>query len=261
MANQKNKRRKNSKRLPLAAAVQRVDWMAEVIETEVRSAICVETALEGANKIVASGELTSKSVAGAECYNIVKHSLTSALAMSLSKLFDLPQPRKGESKASCYNRSDIVSIPLLVRLLRQRRVQDALCDRAREWLPSAMGGGDSSAQDCLREVHQAIEAFDRLNAPDTHVVDMAQLREFRHRYLAHLLLKDALEILPRYADLFRLMDVAQDVMTHARLAITGVNIDLREFEEFRAEEAEKFWRPALHGAHKAGEEEFGDQFF
>ncbi len=44
------------------------------------------------------------------------------------------------------------------------------------------------------------------------------------------------------------MDVARDVTEHAKLAILGDNLDLKDVEKERRCQADAFWKPALAAA-------------
>jgi hypothetical protein len=64
--------------------------------------------------------------------------LTVSLALTLANLFDpetLYISRKKKVQQKSANKSDIISIPLLVRLLKQRRCQTVLGKQARDWTP------------------------------------------------------------------------------------------------------------------------------
>jgi hypothetical protein len=57
-----------------------------------------------------------------------------------------------------------------------------------------------------------------------------------------------IKAMPKYEQLFLLMDVARDVVDHAKLAIRGDNLDLKEVEKERRRAANAFWEPALKAA-------------
>jgi hypothetical protein len=110
-------------------AVQRIDKMIALIEDNVLIGLNIEAALESANDIVSS-TTEGKNLYGAECYNTIANSLALNLAITLARPFD--------SGASRFhpNKRDIASIPLLVRLLTQKRCQTIL--RARPSVGSAI---------------------------------------------------------------------------------------------------------------------------
>ncbi len=55
----------------------------------------------------------------------------------------------------------------------------------------------------------------------------------------------ALDALPKYEDLFMLMDVARDAVEGAKLAIDGQSMGLKDSEKYYREEADDFWRTAF----------------
>ena len=63
-----------------------------------------------------SDESRDVKMRGADCYNSVQLSMSIFLALMLSKLFETPSLR-GQSKSVRFNRSDVASIPLMIRLL------------------------------------------------------------------------------------------------------------------------------------------------
>ena len=235
---------KRPRQLNRATAISRVDEMIKLIQRDVQIAIEVKAAMEAANKIVI-GDLRNVTYHGAECYNTVKQSMALFLALTLAKLFEFPIPRNNETRASRYNRSDLASIPLMVRLLKQKRCRTALLERARMWTPQLTGMGDIHAVSCERGIDRAIEAYDRIQRIPRGRKAIASLKAFRDKVLAHNLLGQALENTLLYNELFLLMDVARDVTQHAKLAILGDNLDLKDVEMERARMSEAFWRPAL----------------
>jgi hypothetical protein len=238
-----------SHRLDRATAVARVDDMIELIKKDVRIAIEIEAALEGANEVVRD-ELRDVSYYGAHCYNSVHQSMTLLLALTLAKLFELPGPRARQTKSARYNKSDVASIPLMIRLLTQRRCQVTLSERARDWTPMLVGMEDSNAAACEQAIKDAVDAYARLRRTQAGRNAMAKLKTFRNKVLAHTLLAPALRTAPTYNELFLLMDVARDVTDHACLAITGNNLALRGLEEEFMRMSRTFWGAALPAAAK-----------
>jgi hypothetical protein len=238
------------RRLSRTTVIVRVDNMIKLILREVRVGIEVEAALEVANEVV-KRDLREAKVYGASCYNSVRQSMALFLALTLAKLFEIPTPRSGETRATRYNRSDVASIPLMIRLLKQRRCRTALSKRARGWTPALTGTEDIHATFCERAIDRAIEAYDQIRRTRGRRSAIAKLKAFRDKALAHTLLGDALEKTPSYNELFLLMDVARDVTDQAKLAILGNGLDLKKVERERVRMAEAFWRPALTAAADA----------
>ena len=146
--------RKRIERLKLAEAIKRLDEMIPLIVRDVEVAIQVEAALETANALVMSDELKDVRFYGADSFNIAQQSMSNFLALVLAKLFETPGPRWGLAKSSRYNVSDVASIPLLVRLLKQTRCRKRLRDRARNWTPKLRYSGDLHAKSVDRATEQ-----------------------------------------------------------------------------------------------------------
>lgn len=235
--------KKKIERLRLGDAVERLDKMIGLINTDVQVALGLEASLEAANQIVTE-KLSDVQFDGADCYNALRQSTALFLALTLAKLFEVPSLRK-QSKATRYNKSDVASIPLLVRLLDQRRCRQALVKRARDWTPMMPNMADTHAKSCARAIDRAVEAYAAFRRKHAGRSAAAKLRRFRDKVLAHTLLGTALKKSPMYSEMFLLMDVARQVTEHARLAISGLHVDLVDTEEHLAEISRAFWEPAL----------------
>jgi len=170
------------------------------------------------------------------------------LSLALAKLFELPHRSRGETHARRYNRSDVASIPLLVRLLKQERTRQHLVRKARRWTPMLKHSGDKNAKDCGDAIAAAIGAYDAFRKSKAGRSAMRRLQLFRNKLLAHLLVTPPLRVRSTYGELFRLMDLAREVVAPARLAIDGMNLDLPTYEKERVRVANVFWRPALKAA-------------
>jgi hypothetical protein len=234
--------KKKVERLKLTEALDRLDAMIDLIYRDVLIAIEVEAALEMANEIV-TGELRDVHFYGADCYSSVQQSMRLFLSLTLAKLFETPRPGRG---------NDVASIPLMIRLLKQRRCRRRLCNRARSWTPNLTNSGELHARSVERSIDRAVEAYAKLRRTHAGRDAVAKLKKFRDKVLAHTLLVAALKATPLYRELFLLVDVARDVVQHARLAIAGADLDLLEHEEDHREMCRAFWRPALTAAATAG---------
>jgi hypothetical protein len=242
--------KKKVERLKLAHALDRLDKMIELISPDVTIGIQTKAALETANGIV-TGELRDVQFYGADCYNTAKQSMSLFLALMLAKLFETPSLR-GQSKSTRFNKSDVASIPLMIRLLKQKRCRTSLSMRARDWTPAFPSRAEINAKDCERAIDRAIEAYAKLRRTHAGRNAVAKLKLFRDKVLAHTLLGKVLKSAPLYREMFLLMDVARDVAEHARLAVDGRHLDLRESEEEQENICRAFWRPALTAAATAG---------
>lgn len=240
-------------RLSASAAIARIDQMIPLIEAEIRNAIHVEASLESANRIVRT-EMTSKPFYGAECFNSVKFASQVFLAITIAKLFETPRVRGNETRAARLNRSDVASIPLLVRLMRQRRSITRIEARARLWMPYRSSYDETNARAAVTSIESAAAAFDALRQSTANRAALQKLTHFRNKYLAHILLDEpqdfieAQSAVPTFGELHLLVDAARDIFQHARFAVTGSNWDLSEWEAERVRIADAFWKPALRAA-------------
>lgn len=236
-------------RLPVAQALLRLDQMIELIRRDVEIVTGVEAALQAANE-QATGDLRDIQFYGADCYNVVAKSMALQLALMLAKLFEVPSLR-GQAKSTRFNSSDVASIPLMVRLLKQKRCRSRLIERARVWTPQVPSFANTNAKACDRAIDRAIGAYAELQRKHAGRQAIRTLKVFRDKVLAHTLLVVALEKTPAYRELFELARVARQVVEHARLAIAGVHIDMSEEMEDRQEVSRAFWKPAMTAAARS----------
>ena len=228
-----------------AAAIARLDEMIPLVERELRRAIDVEAAMETANDAIASGNLEGKSFEGALCYNTIANSLALHLALTLAKLFEFPRPRKGEAPSRRHNASDVASIPLVVRLLKQTQCRKALVERARGWNAIEMDFGRINAAAVERAIDNIVKSDKDFRGSKTNHIALRTLANFRNKFLAHTLLGSALKKHPLFNDLFLLVDLARSIVSEASLAVRGLDLDLEGVEARAKEAARAFWRPAL----------------
>lgn len=237
------------KRLRRDEAVDRLDEMIRLINIDVQVALGTEAALEAANREV-MGDLKDVKFYGADCYNSVKQSMSIFLAITLAKLFETPTLR-GMSKGTRFNKSDVASIPLMIRLLKQQRCKAILRLRAANWTPQIPEMTSRQIAACDRAIERAIESYEKLTRTLAGRRAVAKLKKFRDKVVAHTLLGVAIKAAPTYREMFLLMDVARDVTEQARLAIDGIHVDLSDVEESLTEVSTAFWQPALLAASKA----------
>ena len=208
-------KKKKVVRLSRADAVARLDRMMPILHRNVVNALRIEATMETGNTLIQT--MPDKQFPGAGAFNTVMQSLALDLAMHLARLYDVGAQRVH------VNKRDVASIPLAVRLLRQKRCQDDLKARARNWLP-----------------------HDRSFANQFGRGGLKTLKAFRDTFMAHSLMTDV-DVRPIYNQLFRLTDCARDFVEDARLAVSGDNSSLEEHENIFADHAREFWRMALLG--------------
>jgi hypothetical protein len=74
---------------------------------------------------------------------------------------------------------------------------------------------------------------------------MSSVKAFRDQLTAHLLIVSPPTNIPRYRDIFYLVEVAAEVMEHIGIAVRGLNYDLRGYKAFLWDEAQEFWSRAF----------------
>ena len=196
----------------------------------------IECALEAANRLI--GENKPKFSDGAGCYNNgVRQSLLLNLAITLARLYD-----EG-TKSRHVNDRDVASIPLLARLLRQKRCRTVLAERARLWTVGLPNFEAAQVAACSGAIDRALAAYATLRRSLAGRQAVKKLKDFRDKELAHSLMDQVIEAVPTINDLLVLMDVARDFSEHAVFAVKGLHHDLKQREEIRLKEARAFWMP------------------
>jgi hypothetical protein len=235
---QKGRKRKTLSR---REAVRRIDEMTRLVQQNVLRAIHDEAALRVGNITVAQ-TVDGKTYYGAECYNSIRLALALNLALTLAKLFD------AGARSKHPNRRDVASIPLLLRLLAQKRCRRVLQQRARSWNPDIPGLAESNARECEDQARAAVHAFQTLQRRAEGRAGLKALRTFRNKMLAHTLLDVALRRLPQYRQLFILLKAAKIIVGHVQLAVQGNNLSLDGLGRERRRQAKAFWTSALNAA-------------
>ncbi|CAN7455093.1 hypothetical protein [Mesorhizobium caraganae] len=231
---------KKKKRVTISTteAVKRLDTMIPILYRNIQNALLIEAVLEVGNDIV--GGMTDRTLPGARAFNRIMNSLAYDLAMHLSRLYDVG------NRSRHVNRRDVASIPLAVRLFRQRRCEKVLCERARNWLSPGTSHANVFEQDCRNAIHRASKGYSATFRGNFGRSGLKTLKEFRDSFMAHSLMTET-DANPIYSQLFRLTDCARDFVEDARLAVSGTNSSLDGQERLFAADAKRFWRLALLG--------------
>jgi len=222
-------------------AVRRLDEMIALIVENVEIGLGVQAVLESANAIVQADYKGGDSYT-AHCYKAIQNCVALNLALTLARLFD------PGARAFHPNKRDVASIPLMTRLLAQKRCRKVLAERAKRWTPNLSGMEQVHAETCEKQIEAALKSYAELRRTKEAQDAVGTLRRFRDKKLAHSLMNVMLDALPRYDQLFLLMNIARDVAGHAKLAIQGDSLDLADVEQERRRQADAFWRPALNAA-------------
>lgn len=242
-----SKKTKRATPVPTATAMSRLDLILSALDRETRVAIWAKVTLEVGNNIVMA-HYHGRKFGGANCYNMLRNGTQTALILALCKLFETPRARQGQSGVTALNRSDLASIPVFLHLLNQKRCRARLVARAAAgWNGEALGLSEKWTKDCRAALERCDETTRRLKSVQGRRA-MATLAGFRDDHVAHLYAKPRPWNANRYNELFLLLDIAAELVSHASIVFRGCNLDLKDFEESWMEEARAFWAPALAAA-------------
>ncbi|NKL87327.1 hypothetical protein [Rhizobium leguminosarum] len=230
--------KKKRVRLSKADAIARLDKMMPILYRNIVNAIRIEATMEAGNAIVQA--MPNKTLPGADAFNTIMQSLAFDLAMHLARLYDVGNRNRP------VNSRDVASIPLAVRLLRQKRCQKELKARARNWLPHDRTFANVFEEDCASALGRASAGYSNTFRGKFGRGGLRTLKAFRDTFMAHSLMKEV-DTRPIYNHLFRLTDCSCDFVEDARLAVSGEASSLKERERILAKQAEQFWRMALLG--------------
>ncbi|MGO8799685.1 MAG: hypothetical protein ACLQJL_11435 [Roseiarcus sp.] len=246
--------KRNRSTLKKHDAITRVDSMVAAIDQDVEIAMLLDAALEAGNAVVheLKGEKPALNFYGAHCYEAIRLGLILSLALTLAKLFDpaklfVASKRKGKrfGRSRSPNDSDIVSIPLLIRLLKQKRCRSAMGQRARGWTPQLEDMESANEATALEALDAAVADYDKFRRGHAGRRAARVLKDFRNKRLAHSLLRKPPKTIPRFGDLSHLLEVAMIVISNARLAVFGKNLDIEDIREERRRQSRFFWEPAI----------------
>lgn len=251
-------RRKKPNVLKTSEALDRLIKMMPLVLANIEQALRIEATLEAGNKII--GAMPDRQFPGAQAYNVIKVSLAFDLALHLARLFDARPIRfrnrrsgKLEYAGKHPNARDEASIPLMIRLLRQKRCRKALIERARNWHPMHDDWSKQLyAADCERAIGRAVEGYGNLYRGKYGRSGIAELKKMRDTVIAHSSIKPS-ELNVIYNHLFRLIDDAREIVQAANVAIAGHSVDLHRLEDDFTDEAREFWERALLGTRREGE--------
>jgi hypothetical protein len=233
---------KQARPLATEEAVRRTAQITPLLATDTWYALRVRAALHTANDTIVEKDFNSPSRFG-DTYNIVQNSLTVTVALAVARVFDVTN-----SDRYPVEEQDKASIPVLASLLMRLDVQDALAERAREWLAGHIRGAELGERDCRRAISTALSSYDAYLKSSDYQEALSRVRKFRTSRLAHHLFDDLPTDLPRVDDLDLLADYARDFVRLAVLAVEGKSRDLRDEEEIKRKVDRQFWDIALSAA-------------
>ncbi len=253
-------KKKGRSTLKKSDAIQRIDKMVPMIVEDVEAAMVLKSALETGNEVVRKlrGESAALNFYGAHCYEAIRLGLILGLALTLAKLFDPAKlfdgrPRKNNQsmRSGSPNKSDIVSIPHLVRLLKQKRCRSTLGERARDWTPEIAGWEPHNEATALEALDTAVGAYVGFRRGHEGRSAANVLKNFRNKRLAHSLIGQSMKRPPRFKELSLLLEVAMKVTAGVRLAVAGRPWDIEDTREEQRRQGMAFWEPAINGVIKA----------
>ncbi len=215
-------------------AIEAMDQMLEPIAGQLAVAVEIEASMEVLNEEVHARQRPA--IYGAEAFRVIQQAYVSELALALAKLYETPVPRNGATKAQAFNKTDLASIPLLLRLLQQDRCKAVLCDRNRSW--------DRDGTEVQWLIDDASRIWCRMRRSSAIRDALTRVTDYRH-FAVHLLRRGPPARLPTYREVFVLVDNAVAIMRLIQPAMTGTNRNLSVFEELWRDEARDFWSRAL----------------
>ncbi|MCW6510964.1 AbiU2 domain-containing protein [Lichenifustis flavocetrariae] len=239
-----SKRRKpKTVRLTRAKAIERLDAMAHAVCEEADFAARVNAAFEGGNDAIHQFKIEhgrSPAFSGAQCMNTLQTAALFTIASTLGRLFDPGSATRHP------NERDVASIPLVLHLLRQKRCQDELAERARHWLFEMPEMAEINAETVLTAADEAIEAYASLRRSPKGQRALRVLMRFRHDHLAHRLLPDLQrgqlrDTYTTVGEIWRLLDTALILADKLSLAVSGDGRDARDMHHARHREARAVW--------------------
>lgn len=250
-------------------AVRRVRLITPMLRDDVQTAIVSHAVLEASNTILPKG-LAGVTTPFVDTYNAVQYALTMKLAMDLARIFDLSAGTRFPPEEQ-----DKASIPVLAALMSRPDVQDAFENEAADWLPGVehiIGDRNAVPADVLEGVLKTLEddhrsgdraAFRKASASFLAVaaklvVDgsdekgaLVRVREFRNKRLAHSLFDKEPDQLPKYSDLYLLLDIAKEAAKFALLAVEGLHTRFDDQARRDHENAEGYANCVLDGLKRA----------
>ncbi|MBY3063319.1 hypothetical protein HFO74_07675 [Rhizobium laguerreae] len=220
-----------------ADAIARLDMMIPILYRNIVNAIRTEATMEAGNALIPN---LPNALPGALAFNAIMQSLAFDLAMHLARLYDVGNRNRH------VNSRDVASIPLTIRLLRQKRCQRELRARARNWIPGSRSYADQFERDCANALERVSASYSETFKGQFGRGGLKTLKAFRDTFMAHSLMTDV-DVKPIYNQLFRLTDCAKAFVENARIAVSGDNSSLDEQERIFLDQANDFWRMALLG--------------
>ncbi|MFT4131872.1 hypothetical protein [Labrys sp. (in: a-proteobacteria)] len=225
-------------------ATRRVKAITEILALETERAIALRETMEAANRILPPA-LKDRVFQGAEAYNMMMNALAMDLALTVARLFDFTKdrPLKGQDKAS---------IPVLAALLDLAGVRAEFKAQASKWSAPFVQTASTNVQACETAIDFIQKSVGRVQTQGAPLeAALGRIREFRTKRLAHRLFDKDPNALPKYNDMFNLIDLAMEVVTQARLIVEGHRTEFKLRVDYDRGNAEKLWNAMLFGIEAA----------
>jgi citrate synthase len=186
----------------------------------------VECSMCAASDVVRALGSTESDCASA--YNAALTSMKIHFSLSLSRLLDDTRLRKRNGRAP--NSTDLASVPLLIRFIRQKRCRDLLVKEN----PGA-----------AKSIDAALRTYSAKLCSHSAVMTRRKLKALRNHYLAHSLILEAKLPGPRFNQLFSLSRSIGVVVSHLCSAIEDYQWDIDSERDVLSEQARQFWSMAF----------------
>ncbi len=218
--------------------------IVELMFNDLCLAIEAESAMKAANDLLIPMDLRGVQFDGAWCYTAIHNSLALNLSISLARLFEEP------SKKIHHDHTDLASIPALVHFLSKPQSIDVLVGNARNWTPQISRMEDVHEKACRTSIEKIFNKYRDLTSSSAGKSALETLSNYRTARIAHSLHGKVIKNIPKYGELFLLIDFAEDIVLNAKLAIKGESHDLGDSRLISYKEAKAFWGPAFRGIKK-----------
>jgi hypothetical protein len=208
-------------------------------------AIASQQTLQAANEALQKLAASNRTFWSIACAELIARSVTLELALVLARLFD-PGARIRHP-----NQKNIASIPLLLRLLSQKRCQKHFINRTHPWFREAQAQARNFPLRCSQALAEVGTIYRRGKKKSEVRRALKVLKYFRDKQLAHNVFDAFDGVRPTYAQLFALTDFASEVLKPAIFAVDSSDYRFEAIHEFWKGQASHFWRRALADHRKS----------
>jgi hypothetical protein len=249
-------------------AMRRIRLITPMLRNDVETAIYSHSTMEAMNDIVPK-RMAGRSTPFVEAYHATQNALALKVAMDLARIFDLSNPRRYPA-----HKQEKASVQVLAALLRLDGVNAVLVNDAKNWFVGSVDFreiGDtrpdvveaarqdwqnkkrlSNQADCEKAIGDFLNVAGRLGGTGSEEdAALKRLRDFRDQRLAHSLIDNTPEALPRYSDLNLLLGTAKDAARLASFAVEGLNTDFDSQVQRYRDDAKGFADCVVDGLNRA----------